>query len=67
MCFWRRNRKETKLSRQQLRKLRRDTAKLEQKVRRKAERTLNDPRIPQWIRDVTLYVTVNAVLYHCAA
>lgn len=52
MCFWRRNRKKTKLSRQQLRKLRRDTAKLEQKVRRKAERTLNDPRIPQWIRDV---------------
>lgn len=52
MCFWRRNRNKAKPTRQQLRKLQRDAAKLERKVRRKAEHTLNNPRIPQWIRDV---------------
>lgn len=41
-----------KITRQQKRKLQRDLAKLERKVRRKAEMTLNDQRIPAWIRDV---------------
>lgn len=52
MCLFRRNRNVEKPTRQQRRKLQRDLAKLERKVRRKAERTLKDPRIPQWIRDV---------------
>lgn len=51
MCFFRRNRNEARPSRQQLRKMHRDTAKLERKVRRKAEHTLNNPSIPKWIRD----------------
>ena len=51
MCF-RRNRNVEKPTRQQRRKLQRDLAKLERKVMRKAEHTLKDDRIPQWIRDV---------------
>lgn len=51
MCF-RRNRNVEKPTRQQRRKLQRDLAKLERKVRRKAEHTLKDEKIPQWIRDV---------------
>ena len=51
MCF-RRNRNVEKHTRQQRRKLQRDLAKLERKVRRKAEHTLKDDKIPQWIRDV---------------
>ncbi len=51
MCF-RRNRNVEKPTRQQRRKLQRDLAKLERKVRRKAEHTLKDDKIPQWIRDV---------------
>lgn len=52
MCFWRRKRNASRPTRQQRRKLQREVAKLERKVRRKAEHTLNNPRIPQWIRDV---------------
>lgn len=51
MCF-RRNRNAEKPTRQQRRKLQRDVAKLEKKVRRKALETLKDESIPQWIRDV---------------
>lgn len=43
---------ETKVTRQQRRKLQRDLVKVTRKVRRKAERTLNDERIPGWIRAV---------------
>lgn len=51
MC-WTRNRRQKTMSRQQRRKLQRDVAKLEKKVRRMAVHTLNDKRIPKWIRDV---------------
>ena len=52
MCFFKRRRNAEKPTRQQRRKLQRDLAKLERKVRRKAEHTLKDEKIPQWIRDV---------------
>lgn len=39
------------MTRQQRRKLQRDLIKLTGKVRRKAEQTLADESIPQWIRD----------------
>lgn len=51
MCLFR-NRKQKTLSRQQRRKLERNLVKLERKVRNKAVHTLNDERIPQWIRDI---------------
>lgn len=51
MCLFR-NKKKDPLSRQQRRKLERNLVKLERKVRNKAVHTLNDERIPQWIRDV---------------
>ena len=52
MCFRRNRSAKAKPTRQQRRKLQRDVAKLERKVRKKAVRTLNDERIPKWIRDV---------------
>lgn len=52
MCLFRKREKHEKLTRQQRRKLQRDVAKLEKKVRRKAEITLNNRNIPQWIRDI---------------
>ncbi len=52
MCFFKKKRSETKITRQQKRKLHRDLVKLTNKVRKKAERTLNDERIPEWIRAV---------------
>lgn len=51
MCLTRKK-NEKKLSRQQRRKMERDLVKLERKVRNRACHTLNDERIPQWIRDV---------------
>lgn len=51
MCLFR-NTKRGPLSRQQRRKLERDLVKLERKVRNRAIHTLNDERIPKWIRDV---------------
>ena len=52
MCLFRRKRNASRPTRQQRRKLQREVAKLERKVRRNAERTLANPHIPQWIRDV---------------
>ena len=52
MFFFRRRRNAEKPTRQQRRKLQRDVAKLKRKVRRQTLRTLADPRIPQWIRDI---------------
>jgi hypothetical protein len=52
MCLFGRRKKQEKLTRQQRRKLQRDVAKLEKRVRRKAEHTLNNSHIPKWIRDV---------------
>ena len=52
MCLFRKQREKKELSRQQRRKLQRQLVKLEGKVRRKTERTLNDSRIPLWIRNV---------------
>ncbi len=54
MCLFanRKGRQSEKMTRQQRRKLRRDLVKLTNKVRRKAEQTLKDERIPKWIRDV---------------
>ena len=52
MCLFRKQREKKELSRQQRRKLQRQLVKLEGKVRRKADRTLNDSRIPLWIRNV---------------
>lgn len=52
MCLFRRSRNVEKPTRQHRRKLQRDLAKLERKVRCKAEHTLKDDKIPQWIRDV---------------
>lgn len=51
MCLFR-NKKKDPLSRQQRRKLERNLVKLERKVRNRAEHTLNDERIPKWIRDI---------------
>lgn len=51
MCLFR-NRKQKTLSRQQGRKLERNLVKLERKVRNRAVHTLNDERIPKWIRDI---------------
>ncbi len=42
----------SKTTRQQRRKLQRDMVKLMGKVRRRAEETLKDEQIPQWIRNV---------------
>lgn len=47
-----RRRSPDRMTRQQKRKLQRDLTKLTGKVRRKAEQTLKDERIPKWIRDV---------------
>lgn len=52
MCLFRKRKQQEKLTRQQRRKLQRDVVKLERKVRRKAEHTLNDSRIPEWIRKI---------------
>jgi hypothetical protein len=54
MCLFKRRKlkPEDKFTRQQRRKLQRDLVKITRKVRRKAERTLNDERIPGWIRAV---------------
>lgn len=52
MCFFNKRKPETKVTRQQKRKLQRDLVKLTRKVRRRAEHTLNDERIPGWIRAV---------------
>lgn len=52
MCFRRNRSAKAKPTRQQRRKLQRDVAKLEKKVRKRAVRTLNDESIPKWIRDV---------------
>lgn len=54
MCLFKRRKlkPEDKVTRQQRRKLQRDLVKITRKVRRKAERTLNDERIPGWIRAV---------------
>ncbi len=52
MCLFKRKRNTEKPTRQQRRKLQRDVAKLERKVRRKAMLTLRDQNLPQWIRDI---------------
>lgn len=53
MCLFKKKRKpQAKVTRQQRRKLQRDLVKLTCKVRRRAEQTLNDKRIPGWIRAV---------------
>ena len=52
MCLFRKRKQQEKLTRQQRRKLQRDVVKLERKVRRKAEHTLSDSRIPEWIRNI---------------
>lgn len=54
MCLFKRRRPKTeaKVTRQQRRKLQRDLLKVTRKVRRRAEKTLNDERIPRWIRAV---------------
>lgn len=39
-------------TRQQIRKLQRETAKLERKIQKCVVRSLNDQRVPKWIRDV---------------
>lgn len=54
MCLFgkRKRMPKAKVTRQQKRKLQRDLVKLTRKVRRKAEKTLNDERIPGWIRAV---------------
>lgn len=52
MCLFKRKSIFQKPTRQQKRKLMRDTIKLERKVRKRAIKTLNDPSIPQWIRNM---------------
>lgn len=52
MCLFKRKSTVQKPTRQQRRKLMRDTVKLERKVRKKAVKTLNDPSIPLWIRNI---------------
>jgi len=53
MCIWKRLKmKPEKVTRQQRRKLQRDLKKLRRKVERKADQTLKDQRIPEWIRKV---------------
>lgn len=52
MCLFKRKPTVQKPTRQQIRKLMRDTVKLERKVRKKAVKTLNDPSIPLWIRNI---------------
>lgn len=52
MCFLRIRNAKVKPTRQHRRKLQREIAKLEKKVRKKTVRTLNDESIPKWIRDV---------------